>query len=103
MLDDWGARSPDGSRYLHASCGLSVPRQAGKSTDGIAWAAFRAVAEGARVLWTAHNYSTTCEMLRRFREVFGSRPNDPSAPLPDFNALLVGASSKTAQIGRAHV
>lgn len=97
MLDDWGARTPDGMRYLHSKIGGSIPRQTGKSTGGIAWTMFRAVAEGAVCLWTDHNYSTTCEMLRRFREIFGKRPNDPDAKHPEFNRLLVDVSSKTAQ------
>jgi hypothetical protein len=94
-LMDWGARGDGG--YLHREIGSSIPRQAGKSTAGIAWAVFRAVAEGAKVLWSDHNYSTTCEMLSRFRDIFGRKPNDPYAKHPQFNKLLVDASSKTAQ------
>ena len=97
MLVDWGARKPDNSGYVHRECGSSIPRQAGKSTDGIVWALFRSVAEGARVLWTDHNYSTTCEMLNRFRRILGTKVNDPNAMYPEFNRLLSGTSSKTAQ------
>lgn len=97
VLMDWGARAEDGSGYLHRTCGGSIPRQSGKSTDGIAWALYRALAEGARVLWTDHNYSTTCEMLRRFRRILGSRPSDPTAEHPEFNRYVTATSSKTAQ------
>lgn len=97
VLMDLGARTQDGSRYAHPVVGLSVPRQAGKSVVGIAWALLRAIAEGAKVLWTDHNYSTTCEMYRRFRRILGMRPADPTAEFPELNERLCRASAKTAQ------
>ena len=77
-LEDWSAIGPDG-KWVHKRIGDSVPRQSGKSVDGIIWATFAASAMGYKVLWTDHNYSTTCEMLRRFQEIFGKRPRDPDA------------------------
>ncbi|MFQ9179658.1 MAG: hypothetical protein ACLR3C_06870 [Eggerthella lenta] len=67
--------------------GASVPRQAGKSVDGIVWALFLAAVMGYKVLWTDHNYSTTCEMLDRFRKILGRRPND-SYGVRAFNRLV---------------
>ena len=95
MLRDFSAVDSDG-QFVHRRCGASVPRQAGKSDTAIAWVAFL-VASGYRVLWTDHNYSTTCEMLRRFRELFGQRPRDPNAKHPQFNREMVRANNKTAQ------
>ena len=81
---------------MHRRNGASVPRQAGKSVDGIVWALFLAAVMGYKVLWTDHNYSTTCEMLDRFRKILGRRPND-SYGVRAFNRLVTGACSKTAQ------
>lgn len=97
VLSDLGARTPDGAHYLHPRFGGSIPRQTGKSVFAIVWSVYRAVAEGARVLWTDHNYSTTCEMLRRFRHILGTRPHDPYAAYPEFNARVIGGTAKTAQ------
>lgn len=97
MLVDMGARSADGTHYVHDTIGGSVPRQCGKSVVGIIWSLFRAAAEGATVLWTDHNYSTTSEMFRRFRKVLGSKPRDPACAYPQFNALVTAVSAKTSQ------
>lgn len=96
MLEDWAAVGPDG-KFVHTRCGASVPRQAGKSMTLEAWVLYLTVVMGLTVLWTEHNYSTTCEMVRRFRRIFGQRPNDPRAERRDFNALVKSASNKTAQ------
>lgn len=97
MLEDIGARTDDGSCYANPVVGGSIERQCGKSVVGIVWSLYRAIAEGATVLWTDHNYSTTCEMYRRFKTVVGARPRDPAARYPQFNARLASASAKTAQ------
>ena len=96
LLRDWTALGPDG-RFVHHRCGASIPRQAGKSVDGIAWVLSLVVFMGYKVLWTDHNYSTTCEMLRRFKEILGSRPGDPAARHPRYNARMTRANNKTAQ------
>ena len=96
LLRDWTALGPDG-RFVHHRCGASIPRQAGKSVDGIAWVLSLVVFMGYKVLWTDHNYSTTCEMLNRFKEIFGSKPGDPAAKHPRYNARMVRANNKTAQ------
>lgn len=86
----------DGGGWVHRRCGASVPRQAGKSVDGIIWAAFLVAMLGYNVLWTDHNYSTTCEMLRRFQKIFGERPGDPRG-VRALNRLVAKTVSKTAQ------
>lgn len=96
VLSDWLARTPDG-KSVHTTCGLCVPRQNGKTHIDICLALYLSVVMHRKVLWTEHNYSTTVEMLGRFRSIFGRKPNDPDPPKNGFNALLVGVNSKTAQ------
>lgn len=96
VLRDWSAHDARG-QFVHRRCGASIPRQAGKSVDGIAWVTFLAAVLGYSVLWTDHNYSTTCEMLRRFKDIFGSKARDPHAKRPDFNGLVDCVNNKTAQ------
>lgn len=95
VIRDWSLHRADGG-WVHRRCGASVPRQAGKSVDAIVWTVFLVSMLGYSVLWTDHNYSTTCEMLKRFKKIFGARPNDPSAPRC-FNRLVKGYKSQTAQ------
>lgn len=96
QLADWSAVREDGT-WVHHRCGDSIPRQAGKSVSGIVWAVVLSALMGYKVLWTDHNYSTTCEMLDRFRNVFGARPNDGARGIKQFNRRLLSANSKTAQ------
>lgn len=96
LLRDWSAIDGEG-RFVHSRCGASIPRQAGKSVDGIAWALSLAVFMGYKVLWTDHNYSTTCEMLDRFRDILGRKVADDRAEHPRFNARVTEVNNKTAQ------
>lgn len=96
VLRDWSAVGPDG-KWLHKRNGLSVPRQNGKSIDGIVWALTLVLMQGAVVLWTEHNYSTTVEMLRRFQDILGARPNDEVRGKRYFNRHVTRVNSKTAQ------
>lgn len=96
LIKDWSAHTPDG-QWIHRRCGGSIPRQAGKSVDGIVWCVFLLAILGYGILWTDHNYSTTCEMLRRFQEIFGKKPNDKDAKFPFFNDLVERVSNRTAQ------
>lgn len=91
----WSAFDADG-QWVHRRNGASIPRQAGKSVDGILWSLTLSAVMGYKVLWTDHNYSTCCEMLDRFRKILGRRPND-SYGVKAFNRLVSGACSKTAQ------
>lgn len=95
MLRDWSATDGQG-QFVHRRCGGSIPRQAGKSTVARAWV-IALVVNGYRVLWTDHNYSTTCEMRRCFQDVFGRKPSDPQARHPEFNALVSMTNNNTGQ------
>lgn len=95
VLRVWSAHDADG-QWLHRRNGASVPRQSGKSVDGIVWSLFLAVIMGYKVLWTDHNYNTTCEMLGRFRKILGLRPGDGRG-VRAFNAQVTDASAKTSQ------
>lgn len=95
VLADWSARR-DG-KWLHSTDCLSGPRQMGKSWAGIGFSALAAAAAGYKVLWSDHNYSTTKEMLRRFREIFGTKPNDRGARRPKLNAMVSETNNETAQ------
>lgn len=96
QIEDWAAVDGQG-RWVHSRCGSSVPRQAGKSVDGIVWAAALSCLMGYKVLWTDHNYSTTCEMLERFRDIFGARVGDGARGIRSFNRRVTASNSKTAQ------
>lgn len=96
QIRDWSAVGPDG-KWVHTRCGASIPRQAGKSIDGIVWAAVLSCLMGYKVLWTDHNYSTTCEMLERFRDIFGARVGDTARGVRSFNRRVKAVNSKTAQ------
>lgn len=96
VLTDWGAVGESG-KFVHRRCGLSVPRQAGKSVSCVVWAGYAADEMGLQVLYTAHNYATTCEMLHRFRDIYGKRANDPQARRKRFNNRIGSCENKTAQ------
>ena len=96
FLLDMGAVGPDG-KWVHPRVGESVPRQQGKSVDLIVWAAVLAALCGYKVLWTEHNYSTTMEMLERFRAIFGKHPGDRVLGLPGWRDRLEAVSSQTGQ------
>lgn len=91
----WSAFGDDG-KWVHHRCGASVPRQAGKSIDGIIWTVFLASLMGYAVLWTDHNYSTTMEMLARFRRVYGW-PTEKGAGIKVFRDQVSRYNTKTAQ------
>lgn len=86
-----------GMQFVHRRCGMSIPRQAGKSDAVIEWVCYLAAELGYGVLYTAHNYDTTCEMLRRFREIFGRRACDPAASHPRYNRMVLKCENSTAQ------
>ena len=96
QLADWSAIDANG-KWVHPRCGASIPRQAGKSIDGIVWAVVLSSVMGYKVLWTDHNYATTCEMLNRFRDIFGYRVGDTAHGKKDFRKLVSDTNSKTAQ------
>lgn len=95
-LADWSATKPDGT-WVHQRCGNSVPRQQGKSVDGLVWAWALASMMGYRVLWTDHKYDTAGEMLDRTRDVFGTKAGDMSRGIREYNRLVRRTNSKTGQ------
>ena len=96
VLNDWGA--VDGRmQFIHRRCGDSIPRQAGKSDDAVEWGAYLSAEVGYNVLYTAHNYDTTCEMLRRYRDIFGRRADDPAARHRRYNRMVLRSENSTAQ------
>lgn len=96
LVRDMGAIGP-GHRWAHPRCAMSIPRQQGKSAVLIVWVAVLAAVAGYKVLWTDHNYSTTLEMLARFRDIFGARPGDLSRGIARWRRELVEVCSQTGQ------
>lgn len=96
MLCNMGAVDHVG-KWAHPRVGESVPRQQGKSVGLIVWAGFLAAVMGYKVLWTEHNYSTTMEMLERFRAIFGKFPNDRVLGREGWKEQLVAVCSQTGQ------
>ncbi len=84
-------------KWVHPRVGESVPRQQGKSVDLIVWAAVLSAVMGYKVLWTEHNYSTTMEMLERFRAIFGRRPHDAVMGRDGWRDQLTAVCSQTGQ------
>ena len=96
LMLDMGAVDADG-KWVHPRVGISIPRQQGKSADLIVWVAVLAALAGYKVLWTDHNYSTTMEMLERFRKVFGRKPGDRVYGMPGWRGQLSAVCSQTGQ------
>ncbi len=96
LVRDMGAIGP-GRKWVHPRVGMSVERQQGKSAVLIVWVAVLAAVAGYKVLWTDHNYSTTVEMLSRFRDIFGARVGDLSRGIARWRRELVEVCSQTGQ------
>ncbi len=96
LLCNMGAVDQFG-KWAHPRVGESVPRQQGKSVGLIVWVAFLAAVMGYKALWTEHNYSTTMEMLDRFRAIFGKQPHDRIMGRPGWREQLVAVCSQTGQ------
>lgn len=96
LLLDMGAVDARG-KWVHPRVGISVQRQQGKSVDLIVWVAVLASLAGYKVLWTDHNYSTTMEMLERFRKIFGRKPGDRVHGMPGWRDRLTDVCSQTGQ------
>ena len=96
LVRDMGAVGPD-RKWVHPRVGMSVERQQGKSALLVVWVAVLAAVAGYKVLWTDHNYSTTVEMLSRFRDIFGARVGDLSRGVARWRRELVEVCSQTGQ------
>src|SRR5690606_5031936 len=67
-------RSADASgRLISSRCGVSVPRQNGKTAMLEARALYGAVFLHEKILWTAHESKTASAAFRRLRELLGGR------------------------------
>lgn len=95
-LCDMGAIDAAG-KWMHPRVGDSIPRQQGKTVDGIVWTGVLASVMGYKVLWTEHNYSTTMEILERFRDIFGERPGDAVRGRDPWRKRLASRCSQTGQ------
>ncbi|WP_156825457.1 terminase large subunit [Atopobium sp. oral taxon 199] len=84
-------------QFVQRIIGLAIPRQNGKTTIIMWYSIMLAMVFGARILWTAHNYSTTMKTLEDFRNILGTKVHDSVRGIRYFNDRLCRVSSKTAQ------
>lgn len=99
ILDDWLALGP-GLKYVHPRGGIEVPRQNGKTEDGLAridWgvAVLPLVRKkaglslrGERILYSAQSYSTVVEIFERMQQYYGTKANDPKCQYPHLNRMV---------------
>lgn len=99
ILDDWLALGP-GLKYVHPRGGIEVPRQNGKTEDGLAridWGVavlplVRRKAglslRGERILYSAQSYSTVVEIFERMQHYYGTKANDPRCEYPHLNRMV---------------
>lgn len=71
LMDDWLALGPDGS-WASQSCGLSVPRQNGKTAVVSGRMAYGMVAHAEWVVYTSHLQKTSTETFEFVRDLFAS-------------------------------
>ncbi len=71
VLDDWLAFAPDGA-WVSPSCGLSVPRQNGKTHLIAARIAFGMIAFSEWCVYTSHLQKTSTETFETLRGIFES-------------------------------
>ncbi|WP_431941670.1 terminase TerL endonuclease subunit [Nocardia grenadensis] len=76
VLRSWLSYGPNG-KFSHSRCGLSVPRQNGKSALLEARALIGMVLMGERILFTAHNTATARTFFRRLKGFFEDYDNYP--------------------------
>ena len=72
LLDDWMAFSESGT-WASGSCGLSVPRQNGKTASVAARIAYGMVAYNEWVVYTSHLQKTSTETFEILRSMFESK------------------------------
>lgn len=69
IITDWLSHDDDGT-WAAGTCGLSVPRQNGKSVVVVGRGAFGMIAYGEWVIYTAHLQKTATETFEAFRTFF---------------------------------
>lgn len=72
VLNDWMCRDSE-KIWAAASCGLSVPRQNGKTLDVIGRAAAGMILYGEWIIYTAHLQKTSTETFLEIKSLFESR------------------------------
>lgn len=95
-MDDLCAVTRDGL-FVHRRAALSIPRQNGKSWVVIAFCLWALLVLGAKVAYTAHNYSTVCDIFDRFKRLFGTKANDQHAEHPELNSLVSAVRGTTSR------
>lgn len=83
-------------QFIHRRVGISIPRQAGKTTVIEIYVLFLTAFLGAKVLWTSHDYRTARKTLEDFRAILGSRCNDKVRGIEYFNKKLLRVSAATS-------
>ena len=76
VLDDWFAVDEDG-KYIHDTCGLSVPRQNGKNGVLEVRELYGMTVEGERILHTAHEVKTARKAFLRLLSFFENEREYP--------------------------
>ena len=76
VLNMYAARTEDGA-FASRKVGLSVPRRNGKSFSARLYVGYMAAEMGKKVLYSAHNGSTSSDMFREFEDMFGDPDSYP--------------------------
>lgn len=76
IMDDWLAVDEDG-RYVHPTCGLSVPRQNGKNGSLEGREVYGMTVEGEKILHTAHEVKTARKHFERMLHYFDNERDCP--------------------------
>ncbi|WP_417373002.1 hypothetical protein [Glutamicibacter protophormiae] len=96
VLDEWQANAvriwfrmtPEG-RWCASTWGLSVARQNGKNGALEAVELYLMVVLGFKILHTSHLLTSARKAFKRLMSFFGRKVNDPNAPFPELNAMVV--------------
>lgn len=96
ILDEWQANvvrawfrmTPD-RMWCASTWGLSVARQNGKNGALEAVELYLMVILGYKILHTSHLLTSARKAFKRLMSFFGKKVNDPNAPYPELNAMVV--------------
>lgn len=97
LVADSFTQIDDSGRFANELCALSVPRQNGKSFLVIAICVYLMLVKKMRIAYTAHNYSTVCDIFDRFKRLFGVKANDQNAPIRELNDLVKNVRGTTSR------
>lgn len=88
VIRSWMRITPEG-KWCASSWGLSVARQNGKNGALEAVELYLLVYFGYKVLHTSHLLSSARKAFKRLLSFFGNKKDDPNAPFPELNAMVV--------------